>query len=204
MLDSLDNILADLIQSRVPALAGPTQLGFVPPDDDWRTGVVNAGEERLNIYLYDLRENLKLRSNERHLQQENGWYRERRDPPILNCMYLITAWSPAQPAPGIEPSIDEHRLLYSVAQVLFRRRSLLISDVYQLGLVIPSGRSLPAIPAELREEELPMEVAHHEASSDLLDFWSTMHGDWRPSLKLTVALHVFPIQPAFESPMSTA
>ena len=65
MIDALDQIMADLIQSRIPEVAGLTQVGFDAPNADWRTAVITASEERINVYLYDLRENLKLRSNER-------------------------------------------------------------------------------------------------------------------------------------------
>src|SRR5579863_6383565 len=143
MINTLDNILADLIQSRVTALAGLMQVGFEPPNQDWRNAVLAAGEERLNVYLFDLRENLKLRSNERtRAQAANGWYTETPDPPRLNCMYLLTAWSPAAVQAGVDPTRDEHQLLYAVAEVLLRHRSLVVADVYQAGIPIPSGRNL--------------------------------------------------------------
>jgi uncharacterized protein DUF4255 len=64
MIDPLESIVRDLVQSRVATLAGPTQIGFAPPNADWRAAVVAAGEERLNLYLYDMRENMRLRTNE--------------------------------------------------------------------------------------------------------------------------------------------
>ncbi len=195
MIDSLDNILADLIQSQVPALAKTGQIGFDAPNEEWRRDVVNTNAERVNIYLFDVRENLKLRSNERRRElQKNGWYSERDDRPKLNCMYLVTAWSHmANMSPTIEATSDEHSLLYAVAEVLFRHRSIVVADVYNQGITIPSGNSLAKLPAE----GLP------DTMRDLGDFWSTMQGVWRPALQLTVALPLFPLAQPFESPMVT-
>lgn len=203
MINALDNILADLIQSQVHVLATKTeQIGFDPPNQDWRTAVVNLNEQRLNIYLFDLRENLKLRSNERRRElQQSGWYSENYDRPRLNCMYLLTAWSPA--TGGMEPSSDEHALLYAVAEVLFRHRSIVVADVYKPGIFIPSTNTLAKLPSVLRDQEFPIEVGLPDTMRDLGDFWSTMQGTWRPALQLTVALPLFPLTPPFESPMVT-
>ena len=204
MIDALDNILADLIQSRVSALAADaSQVGFEPPNQDWRTAVTNLNMKRLNIYLFDLRENLKLRSNERRReQQQNGWYSERDDRPKLNCMYLVTAWSPA--AMGMEPIPEEHNLLYAVVEVLLRHRSIVVADVYGSGITIPSNRKLDLdVPVLFRDQEFPIEVGLPDTMRDLGDFWSTMQGVWRPALQLTVALPLFPLAQPFESPMVT-
>jgi hypothetical protein len=41
------------------------QMGFRPPDTQWVQEVKNIQLNALNVYLVDLRENRKLRSNER-------------------------------------------------------------------------------------------------------------------------------------------
>ncbi len=56
--------------------------------------MVTASEERLNLYLYDLRENLKLRSNERRLQHNaDSTLTEKLLPAPLDCFYLLTVLS---------------------------------------------------------------------------------------------------------------
>jgi hypothetical protein len=205
MIDALDRILSDLIQSRVPALGvAATQIGVEPPDDDWRQAVVAAGEPRLNIYLYELRENVKLRSNERLQEPRNGWFVETPAPPIVNCMYLVTAWSPAtaQP-PVVEPTRDEHALLGTVAATLLRRRSIVVKNVYGPGVIIPSGRTINSVPTQLRTEEFAIEVALTDGAQERPEFWSTMRLAWRPALKLTVALPIYLPELEFESPMVT-
>ena len=203
MIDALDRILMDFIQSNVSALAGPMQIGFAPPNDDWRMNVASGNTDRLNIYLYDLREDLKLRSNDRTVTQANGWSTARRAPPLLDCWYLITAWSPVIQTPGVEPSLDEHQLLGAVAEVLFRHRSIRIADVYGPAIPIPSHRTIASVPGPLQTEELPLEVGPTDPSQELLEFWSSMRAVWRPSLKVKIAFPIFPMVPDFESPMVT-
>jgi hypothetical protein len=203
VINVLDNILADLIQSRVTVLAGLTQIGFEPPNQDWRNAfLAGVDNDWLNLYLFDLRENLKFRSNERtRTQAANGWYTETPDPPRLNCMYLMTAWNRTALQAG-GPTHDEHKLLYTVAAVLLRHRSLVVDDVYQAGNPIPSGRNLGST-LQFQDQEFPLEVGVPDNVRDLGDFWSTMQGVWRPALQVTVTIPVFLALPPKESPMVT-
>jgi hypothetical protein len=196
MLDPVNEIIRDLIQSRVPALAGPTQVGFEPPDDQWKATAHSSGEDRLNIYLYEIREDLKYRSNERTRSFQDGWLNESRTPERIDCHYLITAWSPMTFSAGsVEPTRDEHRLLYAVLAVLMRNRPLTPADVYAPGVVIPSGQTLASVPAEIRDDSLPLEAALADQIRDLGDFWGSMKVVWRPTIGLTVTIPVVPGEP---------
>jgi len=120
-------------------------------------------------------------------------------------MYLVTAWSPATALPpGVEPTRDEHLLLYDVTQVMFRHRSIVVADVYAPSITIPSGRKLvPDVPLLFRDQEFPITVGLPDTMRDLGDFWSTMQAAWRPALQLTVTIPVFLLGAAVESPMVT-
>ena len=193
MLDPVNEILRDLIQSRVAALAGPTQVGFEPPDDHWRTAVQGAGEDRLNIYLYEMREDLKYRTNERTTTMQGGWISQSRAPERQDCHFLITAWSPMVfSPPAAEPTRDEHRLLYSVIALLMANRPLSPGEVYKAGVTIPSGRTIASVPAAIRQDSLPLETAMADQIRDLGDFWGTMKTVWRPTIGLTVTIPVLP------------
>jgi hypothetical protein len=102
MIDYLDNLLCDLLLAEVDGLADEVQVRYQPPDEDWRTGIANltvGGQSAiaLNIYLVDLRENRKIRSNERVRNvDENGFVSEKSAPAQFDCHYPIRAWSPAQ------------------------------------------------------------------------------------------------------------
>jgi hypothetical protein len=204
MIDPANEIVRDLIQSRLPALAGPSQVGFEPPNDDWRMAVVAASEQRVNLYLYDVRENLTLRTNERLREHVDGWLKERWTSPRLDCQYLVTAWSPASFSPPIvEPTRDEHLLLYEVLEVLMRHRPLGVDEVYRPGVTIPSGRTIASVPAPLREHPLPVDVAMPNGPSEIGEFWMTMKVVWKTALRLTVTVPVILLEDDFEAPAVT-
>jgi hypothetical protein len=204
MIDPINEILRDLIQSRVPLLAGQSQVGFEPPNDDWRQNVQTFKEDRINLYLYDIRENLKLRTTERTRIPENGWYREIKPPVRLDCHYLVTAWSHATFAPPlVEPTRVEHVLLSRVLHVLLVNRPLEPSRVYAPGVVIPSKHTLNNVPPALRGDSLPVDAAYPEGLRDQGDFWSTMKSPWRPSIELVVTVPALLKQDEVEVPMVT-
>ena len=204
MIAPADQILRDVIQSRVPALAGSlTQIGFEPPNDDWKQAVVAAGEERLNVYLHDVRENRKLRTNQTRETVEGGWTHEEPAPARLDCRYLVTAWSPATAMPPmVEPTLDEHRLLADVAEVLLRYRELDLAEVYEPGWTFPSGNSLASFPL-LAGQSMPVEVAVPDGGPNLAEFWSTMKTPARPALHVTVTVPVFLLRSERDFPMVT-
>src|SRR5262249_23041582 len=113
MLADLDTVLRHLFLSQVPTLTTEDQIRFQPPDQDWRNALANLGSRMaLNVYLLDLRENRRLRSNERVRSVETGVAVDAPAPARIDCHYLITAWSPAQQTTDPEPTVAEHGLLY--------------------------------------------------------------------------------------------
>lgn len=63
MIRDLDDTLQELLETRAPPgseLEG-AEISFELPDADWRTGLDTL---TVNCYLYDLRENEELRTNE--------------------------------------------------------------------------------------------------------------------------------------------
>lgn len=192
MIHLLDNLLRQILIEQAADLTDEAQVRFQPPDLNWRTYVTNLvvggnSASALNIYLLDLRENRKLRSNERVRSVENGVASEEPAPVRLDCHYVISAWSPAAPAAGVEPTLDEHMLLYQAAAVLIRNASLNPARVYP-------ADSLPlnAWPAAFRNVELPTVVLPVEGLNKLAEFWSGMGQGviWRPILYLIVTLPV--------------
>ena len=192
MIHLLDNLLRQLFIEQIAELTDEAQVRFQPPDADWRTFVANltvGGQpaNALNIYLVDLRENRKLRSNERVRSVENGIVSEEPAPARLDCHYLISAWSPATVSPAVEPTLDEHALLYQAAAVLFRHASFNPSRVYPAG-----SAALNAWPEPFRDVELPAMVLPVEGFNKLAEFWSGMGQGalWKPVLYLIVTLPV--------------
>jgi hypothetical protein len=157
---------------------------FQPPDQDWRSYVGSLTKNALNIYLVDLRENRKLRSNERVREMQNGIISETPAPRRMDCHYLITAWSPATVTPSVEPTCDEHILLYKITAVLMNYETLIPRQVYH-------PDPLPTtFPPAIADAELPMSVMPADGFPNLTEFWSTVDGRWRPAVYIVVTLPV--------------
>ncbi|MDB4881901.1 MAG: putative rane protein [Gemmatimonadetes bacterium] len=187
MLAQLDRLIREVLVAQIAALTSTAQVRFQPPDAAFRTDVVNMNAMALNVYLADLRENRKLRTNERLRTLDAGVVFTEQAPDRMDCLYLISAWSPAQPGPGVEPTIDEHALLYETAAVLTLEGDLNPTRVYA-----PGAPDLALWPARFRDVSLPAQVLHEQATLKLSDFWSSMGADarWRPVVALTVTLPI--------------
>jgi Pvc16 N-terminal domain/Carboxypeptidase regulatory-like domain len=197
MLHLLDELLRKILMDGVDRLkpvvaGGPTsvtdqQVGFAPPDNKWHSAVVTSESNALNVYLVDLRENRKLRSNERERAFSNGIAYDTPAPMRLDCHYLISAWSPTNVTPAVEPTLDEHTLLYQAAAVLANSAPFNPSRVY------PGGSApLNAWPSHLQNVDLPTVLAPTEGFPKLAEFWGTMGQDhrWKPVLHLVVTVPV--------------
>lgn len=192
MIDHLDNLLHRLFRNRVAQLSADGQIRFQPPDDAWRAmvpgitdGLGNPGNA-LNIYLVDLRENRTLRSNMRERTRIGLDVIETPPPRRVDCHYLISAWSPITPAPGIDPTPDEHALLADTARVLGERDDLDPVAIYA------DSNPPAAPPAAIADERFPLTLLPVEGFAKLGEFWGTM-GDshrWKPCVYtvITIAL----------------
>jgi hypothetical protein len=193
MIHLLDILMRDVFLEKVDQLSDSAQVGFQPPDESWRNYVsgltIRSGQpsNALNVYLVELRENRKLRSNERIRRIENGVVTEKPIPDRIDCHYLISAWSPATVTPLIESTLDEHALLYDIAGVLFRTKSFNPNSVYPA-----NSTPLNSWPEPFRNFNLPIVVVSVEGFNKLAEFWSGMGRGalWKPVIYLVVTLPV--------------
>jgi hypothetical protein len=187
MLTHVDNLLRHLFISAVPSITSEDQVRFQPPDQEWRTVVSNLGARNaLNVYLVEIRENRKLRSNERLREIDNGIVHEMPAPLRMDCYYLITAWSPVRVTTAVEPALDEHQLLYDVTAALMKPRSLVPREVY-----FPDD--LPSdFPPLIADAELPISLLPVEGFPKYAEFWGTMGNvhPWKPAVYLVVTIPV--------------
>ncbi len=202
MIDHLDALLSRLFRWQVSVITAAGQVRFQPPDDDWRAMVPNvtdfAGNTNLslNVYLADLRENRKLRTNERERSVVAGEIYETAPPRRVDCHYLISAWSPAQPNAGLDPTPDEHALLAEVARALGRKDVLDPAEI--CAATRPPSLAAVAVPPPLAGEMLPVTLLPVEGFPKIAEFWGTM-GDgnrWKPCVYavVTVALKESPVR----------
>ncbi|ETX07720.1 MAG: hypothetical protein ETSY2_09605 [Candidatus Entotheonella gemina] len=170
MFQDLDATLAALIASELslPNVA----VSFATPDDQFPPSGVSL--PAVDLFLYDVQENLELRRAEWIVEQHDDGAASRRRPPVhVNCSYLVTAW-PSDSSPN--PSQDEHRLLGEVMKVLLRH-SRLPDNMLQGEL---AGQEPPLRAKVLRESHL----------QSLGEFWQAMGGKPKPTLHYTVTISV--------------
>ena len=182
MIDYLDRMMAQLVHDRVDS---SVFIGFQPPDDDWRTKAVPGDANAVNIFLIELRENRRLRSNERVRTVTNGDVSEEPMPRRVDCHYLISVWSPATVTPAVDPTLDEHALLHAIANAIANADPFVALDIFATS-GIP-----PGLPAVLLEAQLPVTLLPVDGFHKYAEFWGTMgrhHQPWKPAVYLVVTL----------------
>jgi hypothetical protein len=171
--DLSETLKAILEDDSLPEPLRSAAIAFERPTDPY-----SPGQRTVNVFLYDIRENVELRSNEPRLERQNGQTIMHRPPLRVACSYLVTAW----PVGGEELHLQEHELLSQVLQVL-------------------SGH--PTIPENFlqgrlktQEPPLPMVTALVDPQKNLSEFWTAIGNKLRPSLTVTVTIAMEVLAPA--------
>ena len=173
MIKDLDETLAALLRRDLPpALVGQVQISFATPDDQFPPQSVTL--PAIDLFLYDVRENLELRSNEVYVERRSDGTATRTQAPVrMDFSYLVTAW-PSESVP--DPAEDEHHLLGEVMRVLLRYRTI-PEDVLQGVLV---GQRPP----------LPVSSMQPGRLQSLGEFWQALGGKPKAALNYQVTLSV--------------
>ena len=170
MLHELDQTLATLLKRELPGRDQIT-VSFAAPDDQF-----SVKPPAVDLFLYDVRENLELRSNDEVVERQTDWTAIRYRPPVrVDASYLITAW-PGGGAGQTDSSEDEHMLLSAVMRVLLR---------------------FPKLPRELlqgslarQDWPLPVTTLQPGRLQSLGEFWQALGGKPKAALNYTVTLPV--------------
>jgi hypothetical protein len=154
-----------------PSLATPfpelakAQIAFDRPDENFK-----PTQTTIDVFLFDVRENIELRNNEPAIARQNGQAVIRQAPLRVACTYLVTAW----PIGGTDLVLQEQRLLAQIMQVL---------------------AGFPKIPASYlkgklvgQEPPLPMMVSHPEEIKNPAEFWTAIGNKMRASVTTTVTI----------------
>ncbi len=186
MFDDLDNTLQQLLRRYLPpALVAQVSFSFVAPDAQFPP--TSVALPAIDLFLYDVRENRDLRTNEWRIErQSDGTTLKTRAPVRLDCSYLITAWANQS---SNTPAQDEHHLLGEVTRVLLRYPTL-PADVLQGSL-------------QGQEPLLPTTSLQSGRLSSLSDLWQAFGGRPRLALNYLVTLSVPPEAPVVGGPVVT-
>jgi len=110
MFHYVDKVLKKILISEMAENLGDGKITFDTPDE-----MFNPDGLCINCFLYDVRENSSLRSNEWHFESNpDGTARRTRAPTWVDCKYFVSVW-----ADTIEA---EHRILGEVMKSLLSYR----------------------------------------------------------------------------------
>jgi hypothetical protein len=173
MIDDLDRTVEELLRRELaPALVEQIAISFAAPDADFPPAAVTL--PAIDLFLYDIRENLELRDRQWIIEhKDDGTAIRKRAPVRIDCSYLITAWS-SDSSPT--RALDEHRLLSQVMKVLLRHP--------QLPEVLLQG-SLKG-----QEPPLPSSTLQPGRLQSMAEFWQALGGKPKAALNYTVTIGV--------------
>lgn len=173
MIQDLDETISALLgRDLPPTLARQVQISFATPDDQFPPQSVTL--PAIDFFLYDVRENLDLRSNDVVVARRSDGTATRTGPPVrVDFSYLVTAW-PSENVPN--RAEDEHRLLGEVMRVLLRYRTI-PEEVLQ-------GELRGQIPA------LPVSSLQPGRLQSMGEFWQAVGGKPKAALNYQVTLSV--------------
>jgi len=163
MIQDVDESLRALVKKEALGDNG-VEVAFDAPTTDW---VSRRNAPTVNLYLYDIREDLTRRETMwEDVRDENGRVMERRlRPRWFRLSYLCTAWT--------QRPEDEHRLLSAMLSCFIRHEAM---PQEALKGVLKDTQLLVVMTAALPPTE----------DRSIADVWSAMGGEMKPSIDLIV------------------
>ena len=115
MISDVDEALRNLILDSLTVSRQNVDIKYDLPSRDW---AARLNRPTINLFLFDLRENLRLRGAEqaRQIPLPDGKVEIRRNPVRIDLRYLLTAWTK-------DPE-DEHLLLSDTLLTLLRNPTI--------------------------------------------------------------------------------
>ncbi len=164
MISEIDDALRSLIRAEVLDNGTDVSIAFDPPDGEW------AGQQTapaLNLYLYDVSENLARREvMYEPVRDETGQVIERRPPPRrFDLSYLASAWT--------QRVEDEHRLLDDLLVCVLSHE------------VLPPEH----LSEEMAEQDIPVRITAGRPRPETrkaTEVWNALGGSLKPSVDLVI------------------
>jgi Pvc16 N-terminal domain len=173
MISDLSQTLLKLLsQPNLPTELADSQIVFDRP-----TGQFTPQHPAINLFLYDIRENVELRDNEPLIERDRPRGQAIiRCPPIrMDCTYLVTAWTMT----GEDIALQEHRLLSQIFQVFSRYPE------------IPE----PFLQGQLKQQLFPIPLNIHcgDRLKNTSEFWTSLGIPPRVFLAITATIGMNPL-----------
>ncbi len=169
MIDDLSQTLRTILTRSGQDPLKSAQIVFDRPADPF-----TPQQTTVDLFLYDIREDLELRSNEPVIERTNGKVITHLPPLRVACSYLVTAWPGGET--GDAAVLLEQKLLSQALQVL-------------------AGQ--PTIDPKLlqgslkgQEPPLPLVTALVDPQKNLSEFWTALGNKLRPSLTVRITISI--------------
>lgn len=160
---TLENILRD--QGKIQRSA--IDIEFEMPTSEWSARI---SRPTINVWCFDVRENLKLRTMEKGNVTYNGNIAVRSIPPRrMDVTYLVTAWA--------NKPEDEHQLFWRALATLKALRFLRPEDCE--GDLRLQGHNIPLMVADMSEPK-----------ANFTDIWSVVDNQMRLGFPITATVEL--------------
>lgn len=169
MINEVDETLRNVFRTEV-VNDTDVDVVFDAPTREWAS---RRNKPTLDLYLYDIREDLRRReAGVLEKRDEEGKVVSRQQlPRFFKLAYLVTAWT--------QRPEDEHRLLSASLAAVMRYTN------------IPTEFMTPL----LLESEMPLMVQiafPPPENRQVSDVWSSLGGDLKPSIDLVITMPILP------------
>ena len=176
MIHEVDEVLRKLLIDEMELKGSDVDIVFHQPKREWSS---RLSKPTLNLFLFDVQENLNLRTAEAFetVARSDGTSEIRRNPVRMDLRYLMTAW--------VKEPEDEHLLLSSALMALLRYPFLpkrLLPEVFN-----NQPAPIPLIVATHTEKKGP--------EDKYTDIWGVLDNELRPGVQITVTLALDPYKP---------
>lgn len=176
MIPDVDEILRKLLIQEIDIKNNEIDIQFQQPKREWSS---RLSKPTINLFLFDLRENLRLRAAEQYktINLPDGSSEIRRNSVRMDLRYLLTAW--------VNEPEDEHLLLSSALIGLLRHP------------FFPQN----ILTERLKEQTKPiaLKVATFPPGEGPVDkfteIWGVLDNEMRPGILVTVTISVDPYLP---------
>ncbi len=168
MIADLDETLRQLLMAEIPVKNGEVEISFDQPKREWSA---RLSKPTVNLFLYDVRENVVLRQHQwERLPDTGNTAHLKRTPYRIDCYYMLTTWA-------AEPD-DEHRLLTRSLMALFRFP------------ILPEDRLVGSL--RNPQFEIQARLANHDKLTNPAEVWASLDNEMRPSVSYLITLALDP------------
>jgi len=176
LIVEIDEILRTLLLREIEIQGNEVDVKFDQPKRDWSS---RLSKPTINLFLFDVRENLRLRGAEQYttIRRSDGTSEVRRNLVRMDLRYLMTAW--------VKEAEDEHLLLSSALI------SLLRFPFVPQSLLPDSFKDQPA-PISIEVATFPPESGPTDKFTEI---WGVLDNEIRPGIQITVTVAVDPYRP---------